>query len=168
MAQLGFNAGDYDPADDFSPIPAGEYVVMMTEAVVDYTSKGGQLVKLTYTVMDGEFQGRKFWSNHNIVNSNPKAEEIGRKEISRIAHAIGQPKLSDTDQLLNQVVRVTVIIKQDAGYAPKNEVKKWEAHNPQAAPAQQPPATRPYRPAPQEPHTTQPAPEYSAPPWGNQ
>ena len=164
MAQLGFNAGDYDPADDFAPLPAGEYVVMITEGAVDYTSKGGQMVKLTYTVMDGEFQGRKLWSNHNIVNNSPKAEEIARKEISRIAHAIGQPKLSDTDQLLNQVVRVTAIVKQDVGYNPKNEIKKWEAHGHATSP-QRHPATKPYSSAPQEPEPTA---EHSAPPWGNQ
>ena len=166
MAQICFNAGDYDPTDEFAPIPAGEYVVMITEGNVDYTSKGGQMVKLTYTVMDGEFQGRKLWSQHNIVNRSPKAEEIGRKEISRIAHAIGQPKLNDTDELVNKVMRVSVIIKQDPGYNPRNEIKKWESQGQAMATPQRQAA--PQQPAPNAtqspPH---PATQYSAPPWGH-
>ena len=182
MAQLGFQADQYQPADDFSPMPAGQYVTMMTEATVENTSKGGSMVKITYTVMDGEFQGRKIWSQHNIVNRSPKAEEIGRREISRIAHAIGQPSLANTEQLVNQVVRVTVIVKQDPGYSPKNEIKKWEggsangyqppAQQPQQQPPQpqQPPMQGEYQPAQPQP-TQQPPAHHSAqnnaaPPWG--
>ena len=180
MAQLGFTADDYDPRDDFEPLPAGSYVTMITEASVQPTKSGGQMVKLSYTVMDGQYQGRKIWSNHNIINNNPRAEEIGRKEISRIAHALNFPKLADTDQLVNKVVQVTVIIKSDPGYSPKNEVKKWEGVNTGQAPAyqQQPPqqAAQPqYQQAP-PPHqeyipannSQHPADQHSAPPWKQQ
>ena len=175
MAQLGFQANQYQPADDFSPMPASEYVTMMTEANVENTSKGGSMVKITYTVMEGEFQGRKIWSQHNIVNRSTKAEEIGRREISRIAHAVGQPALTDTEQLINQVIRVTVIVKQDPGYSPKNEIKKWEPAN-GSSPAYQPPTQQQpvqgeYVPA-QTPQPAQQPPAQNssqgnaAPPWG--
>ncbi|WP_422490836.1 DUF669 domain-containing protein [Endozoicomonas sp. ALE010] len=49
MAQLGFNADDYDPTDEFEPLPPGEYLTMITEASLDNTKSGGQMVKLTYT-----------------------------------------------------------------------------------------------------------------------
>ncbi|WP_163387934.1 AAA family ATPase [Endozoicomonas acroporae] len=167
MAQLGFNADDYDPADEFEPLPPGEYLTMITEASLDNTKSGGQMVKLTYTVMEGQFEGRKLWSQHNIVNSSPKAQEIGRKEISRIAHAVGQPRINDTEQLLQQVIRITVVLKQDPGFGPKNEVKKWISSGSQPmqsapAPQQQTPAHNP-APAQQPPH---PATQYAAPPWG--
>ena len=183
MAQLGFQANQYQPADDFSPIPAGEYTTMMTESEVANTAKGGSMVKVTYTVMDGEFQGRKIWSQHNIVNRSSKAEEIGRREISRIAHAIGLPTLTDSDQLVNQAVRVTVIVKQDPGYDPKNEIKKWEPMNSGASVGHQPPAQQPpaqsqpvqhqaplqgeYVPAQTQPAQQQPPAHHNtAPPWG--
>ena len=179
MAQLGFNADDYDPADEFEPLPAGDYLTMITESSLENTKSGGQMVKLTYTVMEGAFEGRKLWSQHNIINSSPKAEEIGRKEISRIAHAIGQPRINDTEQLLQQVVRITIVLKNDPGYGPKNEVKKWinvggqqmqyapqqqvPTHNP-TPPTQQP--TNQQQPATQQPPAGHPAAQYSAPPWG--
>ncbi len=164
MAQLGFNAGDYDPTDEFDPLPAGEYLTMITESSLENTKTGGRMVKLTYTIMEGQYEGRKTWSQHNIVNKSPRAEEIGRKELSRIAHAIGQPMISDTDQLLNQVIRIRVVIKNDPGYGPKNEVKKWIGVGGQTmqsapAPQQQTPA---HAPAQQPPH---PATQYTAPPW---
>ncbi len=167
MAQLGFNAGDYDPADEFEPLPAGEYLTMITESSLDNTKSGGQMVKLTYTVMEGQFEGRKLWSQHNIVNSSPKAEEIGRKEISRIAHAIGQPRINDTEQLIQQVIRITVVLKQDPGYGPKNEVKKWVAC--QQTGYQVPASNQPAQQQPAEPSAEQPphpAAQHTAPPWG--
>ncbi|UYM16224.1 DUF669 domain-containing protein [Endozoicomonas euniceicola] len=157
MAQLGFNAGDYDHTDDISPLPAGDYVVVVTDARLIPTKSGGRMVTVTYKVMEGQSQGRSLWSNHNIYNQSDKAQEIGRKEISRIAHAIGQPQLSDTDQLLNQVMTISVIIKQDPGYGPKNEVKKWVAHNNR----QQSPVTHE-----QPPHPATAAAQPSTPPWG--
>ncbi|MBO9484142.1 DUF669 domain-containing protein [Salinisphaera sp. G21_0] len=161
MAQLGFNAGDYDPTDEFEPLPPGEYLAMITEASLDNTKSGGRMVKLTYTIMEGQYESRKLWSQHNIENRSPRAEEIGRKELSRIAHAIGQPMISDTDQLLNQVVRIRVVVKNDPGYGPKNEVKKWI--NVGGQPMQSAPAPQQQTPAQQAPH---PATQYAAPPWG--
>ncbi|WP_067582769.1 DUF669 domain-containing protein [Endozoicomonas ascidiicola] len=165
MAQLGFNAGDYDPTDEFEPLPAGEYLTMITESALENTKTGGRMVKLTYTIMEGQHESRKLWSQHNIENKSPRAEEIGRKELSRIAHAIGQPMISDTDQLLNQVIRIRVVIKNDPGYGPKNEVKKWinvggQAKQGSPVPQQQTPA----QPSTQQP--PHPATQYSAPPWG--
>ena len=125
MAQLGFNADDYHHTDEFAPLPAGEYLTMITQSSLDNTRAGGQMVRLTYTVMEGPFQGRKLWSRHNIINSNPKAEEIGRREISRIAHAVGQPRINDTEQLLQKVVRIAVVLTSDPGYGENNAVKKW-------------------------------------------
>ncbi len=152
MAQLGFNADDYAHTDEFAPLPAGEYLTMITQSSLDNTRSGGQMVRLTYTVMEGPFQGRKLWSRHNIINSSPKAEEIGRREISRIAHAVGQPRINDTEQLLQQVVRITIVLQDDPGYGAKNEVKKWAT-----APQQRLPVPTPARQA-ADPATT--------PPWG--
>ncbi len=138
MAQLGFIAGDYDPADDFEPVPPGDYEVMITEGDVTFTAKGGQLAKFTYTIMDGPYQGRRIWSQHNVFNESSKAEEIGRKEISRIAHAVGNPKISDTDDLIQKALLVTVDIEQQAGYRDRNFIKTWKPlSGGDAAPRQQ-------------------------------
>ncbi len=126
MANMGFNANQYDPVDDYTPLPAGKYQTIITESELTLTAKGGYLVKLTYTVQDGEFQGRKLWSNHNIFNNSPQAQEIGRREISRIAHAIGRPAASDTDEFTHAEVQVTVIVKNDNQYGPKNEIMVWK------------------------------------------
>ncbi|WP_066018129.1 DUF669 domain-containing protein [Endozoicomonas atrinae] len=175
MAQLGFNTDDYDPTDDFEPLPAGEYLTMMTDASLDRTKAGGLMVKLTYTVMEGQFEGRKLWSHHNIENRSPQAEDIGRKELAKIANAIGILAVTDTDQLLNQVVRIRIVIKNDPGYGPKNEVKKWIGVGGQPmqqapVPQQQTPAYNPppqqQAPAQQQPPAGHPAAQHAAPPWG--
>ena len=170
MAQLGFAANQYDPTDDFAPLPPAEYMAMITEGNLQYTQKGGKMVSFTYTIMDGQYQGRKLWSNHNIVNSSPKAEEIGRKEISRIAHAIGNPNANDTDHFINAVLLVKVVTVKDPMYGEKSEIKGWHAHGQvQQQPAAQQPASQsaaPAQTAPAQEQPPHPATKADAPPWG--
>lgn len=192
MTGLGFSADEYDPHEGFEPLPNGDYVAMITEDEIKQTRAGtGQYLKLTWTVLDGQYTGRKLWSNHNIVNSNETAQQIARQEISAIAHAIGRPRASTTEELVNMPCRITVAIRQEAGREPSNVIKKWEAigqHSfpgqsapqPGAAPAlaaegmASPPATSApsqattAAPPPQDyqPPAGHPAAQYSAPPWG--
>ena len=138
MAGLGFTANEYNPAQGFEPLPNGDYIAMISEAELKNTKAGtGQYIKFVWTVMDGEYSGRKIWSNHNIVNPNQTAQKIGREEISAIAHAIGRPDVNDTDHMLNIPCSLTVSIKQETGRDPSNVIKKWEAINGAGFPGQQ-------------------------------
>ena len=175
MAGLGFSANDYEPHQGFEPLPNGEYVAMITEEEIKQTKAGtGQYLKFTWTVMDGQYTGRKLWSNHNIINPNETAQQIGRQEISAIAHAIGRPAASTSEELVNVPCKITVRIKQEAGREPSNEIKKWEAirqppfpgqtaPQPGAAPT---PATAGMAPPPAMPAPAQATPV--APPQGYQ
>ena len=137
MAGLGFNPNDYEPHQGFEPLPNGDYVAMITEDDIKQTKAGtGQYLKFTWTVMDGQYTGRKLWSNHNIINPNESAQQIARQEISAIAHAIGRPRASTTEELVNRPCKITVVIRQEAGRDPSNEIKKWEAIGPQPFPGQ--------------------------------
>mgnify|MGYP006424958289 CR=1 FL=1 len=156
MANLNetINVNDTPEAPDFSPIPAGDYHVKVTEASLETTKKGdGQYIKLRLDVIGPTHEGRVLFSNINIRNPNPKAEEIGRQQLGSIMRAIGLSQVSDTDQLIGGQMIVAVKIAKDEQYGDRNEVKSFKA--PKGSPA----------PAPESPQQSAPAASGSVPPW---
>lgn len=157
MANLGyvFDPQEVQPAADFSPVPAGEYVVMITESEMKPTRTGGEMLSLTHQVIDGEFKGRLIWESLNLVNSNPKTVQIAQGHLSAICHAAGITQaITDSEQLHNRPMIIRVEVDEQEGYRPRNRVKAWKAVGTQpVAPASAP---RPAAPA---------APARAAPPW---
>ncbi|MFU8817401.1 MAG: hypothetical protein ACNA7W_18800, partial [Pseudomonadales bacterium] len=93
----------------------------------------------------------------NIQNPNPKAEEIGQRELSAICHATGVIKVGDSSELHDKPCMISVVMKPaDGQYAASNEVKRVQSLN--GAPAMA--VARSEAPA------SQPAPAaVAAPPW---
>jgi hypothetical protein len=135
------------------------------------TSKGGQMLKLTLQVIDGEHTNRMLFDRLNLVNSNPKAEEIAQRTLSSICHAVGKYQIRDSAELHNLPLIASVKIRPasaDGQYGPQNDIKGYKpatAQQATQAPAQQPVA----QPAP----TQQPIPQAAqasqapagTPPW---
>jgi hypothetical protein len=158
MANLGesINVNDLpeDQGGDFAPIPAGDYHVKIVDSDLKDTKAGnGQYIKVRLDVMGPSHQGRVLFSNINIRNPNPKAEEIGRQQLGSILRAIGLASLTDTDQLIGGELSVKVTVKDDPTYGPGNEVKGYKAIS-----GSVPPAPANNQPAAQ-------APTGSKPPW---
>jgi hypothetical protein len=138
---------------NFSPIPAGWYQGRITEADLKPTNDGsGQYIKLRLDVVGPTHEGRVLFSNINIRNANPKAEEIGLQQLGDISRALGLPAISDTDQLIGGTLQIKVAIKTQEGYEPSNEVKGYKASEGSAMP------TKAATPAAA-------APAASSPPW---
>lgn len=139
MANLGetFNANDLpESSGDFAPLPAGEYQVRIADASIQNTKAGtGQYIKLRLDVIGPTHSGRVLFSNLNIRNPNPKAEEIGRQQLGALMRACGLPSLTDTDQLVGGEVSVKVAVKEDEQYGSSNEVKAYKAIAGSAPPA---------------------------------
>ena len=101
MANLGeaFNVNEL-PEDQggFDPIPAGDYHLKVTDSSLEDTKAGtGQYIKVRCDVMGPSHQGRVLFTNINIRNPNPKAEEIGRQQLGSLLRAIGLASLTDTE-----------------------------------------------------------------------
>jgi hypothetical protein len=156
MASLNFNAANVQPQDDFSPIPAGDYVAQVTDSSIKPTKSGsGTLLNLTWTIISGQFANRKVFDRVNIQNQNPEAEKIGQRQLSAICHAAGVLQLQDSNQLHGRPCTITLKIRQDAQYGDSNEVKAYKA-------AGQTPAQAP---AFAQQSAAAPAATSSAPPW---
>lgn len=111
---------------DFEPLPKGLYKVEITESEVKETSKGGLMLKVEFTVIDGVFKSRKVWTNFNIVNANEKAQIIGRGQLSALAQACGHMGIpEDSTNLHHLPLNIRVDIRTSPGYDAQNEVKGY-------------------------------------------
>lgn len=151
MASLnGFNASQVEPAQNLEPIPAGKYLAVITESEMKPTKNGsGQYLQLTFQVLDGPCKGRLVWSRLNLHNSNATTVQIAQQELSSICRAVGVLTPSDSVELHNIPLVVTVKLKKrdDTGDL-TNEVKgyaKRESAPASAVPAQAPNPTPPWR-----------------------
>ena len=147
MATFQFDATKVAPRDSFDLIPAGKYIAQISASEIKPTKNNtGQVLNLTWDILDGQFKGRKVFDRVNISNQNPEAERIGQQQLSGICHATGVLNLRDTSQLHMKPIMIKVKVRPAEGqYDASNDVSSYEAIK-GAAPAGasfQPPAASP-------------------------
>lgn len=145
LGPQGFDPNTVEPAQDFAPIPSGEYVAIITDSDLKPTKNGsGEYLELTHQVIEGEFKGRLVWGRLNIRNANEVAQRIAQQQLSAICHALGMTQaIQDSAQLHNQplIIRVEFVPEDhDRGYRAKNEIKAWKACAGASAPMTMAPA----------------------------
>lgn len=174
--QLNFDATNVLPADDFSPLPAGDYLAIAIDSEIKQTKAGtGSYLSLTFQVADGPYINRLIWGAITLSNPNPKASEVGQRQLSALCHAVGVLRLKDSAQLHNIPVKLRLSVEEKAGYNPRNNIEAYKPANATHAPQPFQPAQQAqqsaapaYQPAPQPPPAYQPppAPQQAArPPW---
>lgn len=130
MASLkGFNAAEVEPSKGFEPLPAGKYTAAITESEEKETQAGtGSYHALTFEILDGEFKGRKLWENLNLNNPSAEAVAIARASLSAICRAVNVLTPSDTVELHNIPMTITVGLskRKDTGEM-QNRIKGYEA-----------------------------------------
>lgn len=143
MAFLGqaFDPNTVPPAQDFSPLPSGEYPAIITESDMKPTKAGtGQYLELTFQVIDGPAKGRLVWARLNLDNPNPKAVEIAQRDLSTICAAAGiREAITDSQVLHNKpmVIRVEFVPAGPKNQRDGNEIKGYKqlegaaGHSPQ-------------------------------------
>ena len=157
MANLrGFNAHAVEPNESFDPIPAGEYLCVITASEDKPTKSGnGSYLELEFEVIDGPFKGRKLWDRLNLANPNELAVKIARATLSAICRAVGVMEPKDSSNAICLLVKVRVEKRADTD-EPSNVIKGYRSRNAGQAMA----AVTPVAPAPAaSPVAT------SVPPW---
>lgn len=194
MAQINFNAQEQKEINGYDPLPSsGWYLVKAIDS--DYTqnsNKTGMLAKFTCEVIEPLWaKGRILLINFNHTHQNPKAQEIGRGQLTAYCNAIHMPQgLQDTVQAHEQPFLAKVHVEVDGqrlsndvkmykptdynhgGYAPELTDEQLAALMTSAAtaapqatpPAMTPPAGLPPQAAPQmAPQQAAPAPQMAPP-----
>lgn len=183
MALLNFDASQI-PEASFEPLPAGDYLVWITESDIPTDDQGNQKVAITMEVIEPQqYAGRKLWDSFTLENyQNPKWAETGRQILATVCRAIGVMSPRETEELhgIPFCVRTEVDTWKD-GSIHNKVVARWSTSS-QAPPlrrsAPKPPAQPAFsRPAPQAQYqpqqrtqagyvgqqSYQPAPQYQAP-----
>lgn len=162
MARFDFNTAEYDDFEgggSFEPVPEGEYEMMCEEAEDKETKSGGTMIKAKFRILGPTHANRVIFTNFNIVNKSEKAQEIGRRQISTWARAVGLPNASDTDQLLNRpFIGVVDIEPGDEKYGPQNRIQGFKPKGGGAAPTPKPTPAKPASTQTASETTTQEAP----------
>ncbi len=129
MANLdGFNAHDVEPTSGFDPIPAGQYVAVITASEMKAAKSGsGSYLELTFAILEGEYKNRLVWARLNLNNANATAVKIARSDLSAICRAVGVMQPRDSAELHNLPLLITVKLKKRADTDElTNEIKKFE------------------------------------------
>ena len=141
MADLGgtFNAKDTPTADEFDVVPEGMYSVAIVKSDWKDTSKGGRMLNLQMSILDGPHANRKVFTGLNLDNSNPVAVKMAKAELSSICHATGVLEPSDSGELhsIPFMVKVGLEKRADTGgtqnvvkaYFDANGKQPWKAAN---------------------------------------
>lgn len=147
MANLGnFNPDEYE--NSFEPMPAGKYAAVITDSEMKPSQKGGEYLKLTVELIDGQYKGRKVFANLNLKNANPEAEKIARIGLADICRAVGVMHPRDSAELHGKPLVVKLSVRPEtAEYPASNDVKGWEAMSQTSAAVSQP-SLQPEEPAP--------------------
>lgn len=128
---------EVSPIGTYEPI-AGTFRAHVIQADVVNTKSGtGKMLKTTHEILEGEHQGRRIFTNFNIVNPNPKAQAIGRGELSALAQACGLPPgiPADSSDLLGREHWIVVKIEPGSGdYGPKSEISQFKSNSAGAKP----------------------------------
>jgi hypothetical protein len=130
MADLrGFNANTVEPSESFDPIPAGEYLCVITASDEKPTKAGnGSYLELEFEVIDGPYKGRKLWDRLNLANPNELAVKIARATLSAICRAVGVMEPKDSCELHDLPLFVKVRVEKRADTdEPSNVIKGYRS-----------------------------------------
>ena len=126
MASINFNAAEIDTTSR-DTIPSGTYEAVVTDSEMKATKNGlGMGLNLTFEIIsDGPAKGRKVFTWINYEHPKAEAQRIGREELASLCKALGIVTLSDTAQLHNLPLMVTVGL--DRNDPTRNVIKKYAA-----------------------------------------
>ena len=146
MANLrGFDASSVPPSEEIGALPNGTYTVAVTDSEMRPPKSGdGEMLVLTYTVLEGEHRNRKVWDYLCLQHSDPDTVKYARSNLSAICHAVGVLRPDDSSDLHGIPFQIRVKSKPDAAGVPRNSVAAYQKLPQESHSA--PPPQRSYNP----------------------
>ncbi len=113
--------GETKAAEDFAPLPSGEYIARIVGGEL-FTSKmkGTAGYKLTFRVLEGDYQGRQFWHD---VWLTPAALPMAKRDLAKL----GVTAIEQLERALPPGIRVKarLVIHRDDDGNEGNKVKTF-------------------------------------------
>ena len=125
MASLSFDATSIDTTSH-EPIKAGTYEAVITATEIKANrANTGKGLNLTFEIISDNDKGRKVWAWINFQHQKQEAQRIGQEELARVCKAVGVSQLTDSEQLHNIPLIITVDV--DRNDATRNVIKAYKA-----------------------------------------
>jgi hypothetical protein len=104
--------------NDFAPIPAGTYRAMIekTEWTKDKNDQNGpDHLKLTITILDGEFKNRKIWKKLKLKSSDESDRKRANGVLAQLLDAINLNGIRNTSELCSKPfdAKISIFAPQD-------------------------------------------------------
>lgn len=114
--------GETEAAEDFAPLPTGEYVARIVAGEL-FTSKakGTAGYKLAFRVVEGEHRDRQFWHD---VWLTPAALPMAKRDLAKL----GVTALEQLERPLPQGIRckVKLALRRDDDGTERNKVRGFD------------------------------------------
>jgi hypothetical protein len=130
--------GETQAAEDFAPLPSGEYVARIVGAELSTSkTKGTAGYKLAFRVLEGKHQGQRFWHD---VWLTPAALPMAKRDLAKL----GVSALEQLERPLPPGIRcqVKLTLRRDDDGNEYNRVRSFEVIG------IDPPEADPFAPAP--------------------
>lgn len=121
----------------FGVLPKGKYLMQIIESeYLANSTKTGHYLKLVREIIEGQYKGRKYFSNLNLDHPNPVAVEMANKEFTSTCKACGFVSVDDSEELHGIPHYVTLAVKVGKNNAPdQNMITDMEPADGYASPA---------------------------------
>jgi hypothetical protein len=176
MAQFNFDTNSVEKRENsYELLPAGDYIAQVTDSAIAPLKSGqGQGLKLTVSILQEGYNGRKVFCNLNVQHTNPTTEQISQQQLRELCDSIGVVRMQDTVELHNKPFTARVKIRKGGlrdkdrpelgNYEDQNEISGFKPATVGARPAASPAFAAPARPtaAPAAAAATAGA---ASPPW---
>lgn len=127
---LDFDTAAAEPAEaTLKPIPKGAYECLVKKIEMKPTKDDtGRRMIVSLKVLSGEHKGYPLMCGLNIVNKNPTAQEIARRQLAALLEACGMKGERDMSKIVGEevIAHVTVRPARD-GYDESNDIRTFEA-----------------------------------------
>jgi hypothetical protein len=157
MAQFSLtNVQETDEAPSTSrwdkDIPDGSYTAVLVESErVPMNNGNGDRLKLKFEIVEGEFAERWIYDGLNLWHEKETVAARALTDLKRICRAVGVTEMSDSSDLHDKPLSITVQTTNDPQYGKQVKIKAYAPVG-RAAPAPaQPAAVATPEPAPAAP-----------------
>ena len=125
--------GNITPTESagFDPVPSGKYPAEIIDhsEPTEAKSGNGELIKVTWKIIYGDYVGRLIFQTINFHHSNPQTEEIAQKELGQIVFACGHSgenfDITDVHHI-PCLITVRVDVDKSGQYEPQNRIRRIE------------------------------------------
>jgi hypothetical protein len=122
------DALDNLPAQSYDLVPAGLYAATIQKVDLRPTKDGtGQRMNIQLGINGPTCAGRVVFAGLNIRNTNPKTEEIARRDLKSIRDSLGLARVNEVDELVGRSLLIKVICRPASdGYEASNDVRGYK------------------------------------------